>query len=171
MKTTGNDMISGTPVGQREWVARAACAEMELDEAMATFFGEATGVVGERAIAKAKAICGGCAVRAECLKHAMRLPEEFGIFGGLTKEERSAGRPRRPPAPAHGANGYDRGCRCDVCRTDLVSRRLAQRNALRHACVACRNRNHDHCRGNCTCPNRVHRVPDFQIAGLIPRFA
>jgi WhiB family redox-sensing transcriptional regulator len=40
-------------------------------------------------LAKAKAICGRCPVRQECLEHALELPEEYGIWAGLTEEERS----------------------------------------------------------------------------------
>jgi len=36
------------------------------------------------------AICGGCAVRAECLEKALTTHEEFGIWGGLTSDQRRA---------------------------------------------------------------------------------
>jgi WhiB family redox-sensing transcriptional regulator len=42
----------------------------------------------EAAVAKAKAICGGCPVKDECLDHAMNEPEEHGLWGGLTESER-----------------------------------------------------------------------------------
>lgn len=41
-------------------------------------------------LAKAKAVCGRCPVLKECRKHALELPEEYGIWGGLTEEERIA---------------------------------------------------------------------------------
>ena len=40
--------------------------------------------------AKAKAICGRCQVRAECLEYALRNREPHGIWGGLNEIERKA---------------------------------------------------------------------------------
>jgi WhiB family redox-sensing transcriptional regulator len=37
---------------------------------------------------KAKAICKGCPVVNECLRHAMKTPEYFGVWGGMTADER-----------------------------------------------------------------------------------
>lgn len=37
---------------------------------------------------RAKAICGQCAVRAECLEFALQHYEKDGIWGGLTERER-----------------------------------------------------------------------------------
>ncbi|MDN5915126.1 MAG: WhiB family transcriptional regulator [Pseudonocardia sp.] len=38
--------------------------------------------------APARAVCGGCPVRAECLEYALRVGEDFGIWGGLDEAER-----------------------------------------------------------------------------------
>jgi WhiB family redox-sensing transcriptional regulator len=38
--------------------------------------------------ARAKAICAGCPVRAECLEYALRTRESHGIWGGLNELER-----------------------------------------------------------------------------------
>jgi WhiB family redox-sensing transcriptional regulator len=40
-----------------------------------------------RAVAEAKAICGTCPVKAECLDHAL-THTEFGLWGGMTANER-----------------------------------------------------------------------------------
>jgi WhiB family transcriptional regulator, redox-sensing transcriptional regulator len=37
---------------------------------------------------KAKAICADCPVTAECRLHSLRFPETFGIWGGMSEEER-----------------------------------------------------------------------------------
>ncbi|GBD85271.1 transcriptional regulator WhiB [bacterium BMS3Abin02] len=37
---------------------------------------------------KAKAICGACEVRVECLEFAIEQSEKFGIWGGLSERER-----------------------------------------------------------------------------------
>jgi WhiB family transcriptional regulator, redox-sensing transcriptional regulator len=56
---------------------------------------------------KAKAICSECPVAAECARHSLRFPETFGIWGGMSEEERDKARNtprtinrhrRRPPA-------------------------------------------------------------------------
>jgi WhiB family redox-sensing transcriptional regulator len=36
----------------------------------------------------AKKICTACPIRTECLEHALAVPENFGVWGGLTEEER-----------------------------------------------------------------------------------
>jgi WhiB family redox-sensing transcriptional regulator len=35
-----------------------------------------------------KAVCRPCPVRAECLEHALRYREKFGVWGGCTERER-----------------------------------------------------------------------------------
>lgn len=37
---------------------------------------------------KAKAICGACTVKAECLEFAITQGERFGIWGGMSERER-----------------------------------------------------------------------------------
>jgi WhiB family transcriptional regulator, redox-sensing transcriptional regulator len=37
---------------------------------------------------RAKQVCSGCAVRDECLDHALRSGERYGVWGGLTDAER-----------------------------------------------------------------------------------
>ena len=44
--------------------------------------------VGREAIAKS--ICAECAVRPECLDHALAVGESYGIWGGLNETERRA---------------------------------------------------------------------------------
>jgi WhiB family redox-sensing transcriptional regulator len=44
--------------------------------------------------AYAKEICGACAVRSQCLDYALINKEQFGIWGGLTPEERGVKRLR-----------------------------------------------------------------------------
>ncbi|MFE9426210.1 WhiB family transcriptional regulator [Kitasatospora sp. NPDC006697] len=39
---------------------------------------------------RAKAICSACPVRAACLAGALERREQFGVFGGLTADERRA---------------------------------------------------------------------------------
>ncbi len=36
----------------------------------------------------AKAVCGGCAVRIDCLLYAIETKQEYGVWGGATEPER-----------------------------------------------------------------------------------
>ncbi|WP_081539804.1 MULTISPECIES: WhiB family transcriptional regulator [Kitasatospora] len=36
----------------------------------------------------AKRVCGGCPVRLECRRHALATREPYGVWGGLTEDER-----------------------------------------------------------------------------------
>jgi len=54
--------------------------------------------------AEAKAVCHRCPVITECRVHALRVHEPYGIWGGLSEEERATLlRTRRPTvaAPTH----------------------------------------------------------------------
>jgi WhiB family redox-sensing transcriptional regulator len=44
----------------------------------------------EQRIAKAKAVCRACPAIAECLAHALRVQEPYGIWGGKSEDERAA---------------------------------------------------------------------------------
>ena len=59
----------------------AACTTADPD----LFFPEDGDEWSER---RAKTLCAGCPVRATCLAGALARGEEYGIFGGLTAEER-----------------------------------------------------------------------------------
>ena len=37
----------------------------------------------------AKKVCRGCPVIAQCLSHALAVPEYFGVWGGMTADERN----------------------------------------------------------------------------------
>lgn len=69
-----------------DWTTRAACRGTDPD---ALF-------VQGAAQNRAKAVCLGCPVRAECLADALDNRVEFGVWGGLTERERRALLRRRP---------------------------------------------------------------------------
>ena len=48
------------------------------------------GAAREDRIQRAKAVCGGCPVLTECRTHALAAREPYGIWGGLSEEEREA---------------------------------------------------------------------------------
>jgi WhiB family transcriptional regulator, redox-sensing transcriptional regulator len=100
-------------VQEQAWREKAACA----DEDEAVFFPVVeTGSNARSMYWPAKMVCSGCPVRAACLEHALTEPEYYGMWGGLTPQERQeirvGRRPRRGALPAsrlgqwRTANGY-----------------------------------------------------------------
>jgi len=92
----------GTPSQRQErlpgprswgWQEQAACRGMDL----VIFFGREgeRGPGRDRREAKAKRVCEGCPVRTECLDYAVSRPEKYGVYGGLSEDERAAERRRR----------------------------------------------------------------------------
>ncbi|WP_441251468.1 WhiB family transcriptional regulator [Kitasatospora sp. McL0602] len=114
-------------------LSAAICTQVEPD----VFFPEQEDAAGERV---AKEICGFCPVRSACLALAISRNEEFGIFGGLTPQERrelypvrrsvdraaveptpAPTEPKREPVTCGSRRGYQRHRRrgevaCDLCR-------------------------------------------------------
>lgn len=72
---------------QYDWQLRALCRSMDS----AVFFhpdrerGEARAAREERA----KAVCRRCPVIVECRAHALAVQEPYGIWGGMTAQERA----------------------------------------------------------------------------------
>ena len=72
------------------WMSRGACQQADPE----LFFPVAAGTgPAARQVEAAKAVCGPCAVRANCLSYALEAMPE-GIWGGTTQEERRAARRR-----------------------------------------------------------------------------
>jgi len=69
-----------------DWTTRAACRTNDPDELF----------VQGAAQNRAKQVCLGCPVRAECLADALDNRVEFGVWGGMTERERRALLRRRP---------------------------------------------------------------------------
>jgi WhiB family redox-sensing transcriptional regulator len=63
------------------WRKEANCIGADLE----IFFPD---IPTNRSSLEAKALCRQCPVALECLEEALQQPEEFGIFGGLTRDER-----------------------------------------------------------------------------------
>lgn len=76
-------------------------------------------IVIKEATAEAKAICARCPVQVECLEYALENREQYGVWGGTTRDERKAmlrARPNPPAEDRHGTrNCYVSGCRCSEC--------------------------------------------------------
>lgn len=67
-----------------EWWERAACR----DEDPELFFPVSAIGPGARQVEEAKAVCARCPVASQCLSFAMDNGLNYGIFGGLTGDER-----------------------------------------------------------------------------------
>lgn len=71
-----------------EWQLQAKCRGMDSE----VFFHSE----GERGASKkiranaAKAICAECPVIRQCAEHALRVREPYGVWGGMSEEEREA---------------------------------------------------------------------------------
>lgn len=77
---------SPTAAGSIDWQHDAACRGER-----AAFYPPLQGESKSERTARervAKAICDGCPVRSQCLDHAIRHDERYGIWGGLTDAER-----------------------------------------------------------------------------------
>jgi WhiB family redox-sensing transcriptional regulator len=70
-----------------DWQLRGSCRDRQ---AAALFF-HPSGERGEAHDARetaAKAVCAGCPVRPECRRYALDAREQYGVWGGLTEDER-----------------------------------------------------------------------------------
>jgi WhiB family redox-sensing transcriptional regulator len=70
-----------------EWQLAAACRGMDSG----TFFHppDERNSAREQRIAQAKAVCRACPAIQECREHALRVREPYGIWGGLSEDERA----------------------------------------------------------------------------------
>ena len=74
-----------------DWRHRAACIEV----GHLPFFPEPNGWP-RIDYSPALKVCGSCEVAAECLEWALANDERYGVWGGLTPEQRTAITRRRP---------------------------------------------------------------------------
>jgi WhiB family redox-sensing transcriptional regulator len=84
----------------RDWRSDAACVVSGVDPEVFFPVDERPGSAG---VARAKAVCGRCPVRPECLAEAMAVEdpaERWGVFGGLAPAQRAQLWTRRHPDPA-----------------------------------------------------------------------
>ena len=82
-----------TAITELDWQDKGACKDADRD----LFFhpeGE-RGLARRRRIEKAKKVCATCVVIDTCRDSALKKEEEFGIWGGLSEEERRKLRKRK----------------------------------------------------------------------------
>lgn len=70
-----------------DWQLDAACRGLDSE----VFFhpDRERGEARDQRDAAAKAICAGCPVQTQCLEHALTVREPYGVWGGLTEDERA----------------------------------------------------------------------------------
>lgn len=71
-----------TPVADPTFMDQAACRGMNQD----LFLPEKADA--QWSYARARKVCAVCPVRVECLRFALDMREQFGMWGGCTPEER-----------------------------------------------------------------------------------
>jgi WhiB family redox-sensing transcriptional regulator len=69
-----------------EWQLEGSC--LVLNRGVFSLRAGARGAARPRRAAKAKAICMRCPVLEECRRHALAAREPYGVWGGMTEEER-----------------------------------------------------------------------------------
>jgi WhiB family transcriptional regulator, redox-sensing transcriptional regulator len=74
------------PLQAANWRHRAECRQLDPE----LFFPVGTNHAANLQTRAAKAVCGHCAVRAECLEWAMSSGQESGVWGGRSESERKA---------------------------------------------------------------------------------
>ena len=71
-----------------DWQAAAACRGLDSE----VFFHPENerGPARRKRVAAAKRVCDGCPVLSGCREHALASQEPYGVWGGLSEEERVA---------------------------------------------------------------------------------
>ncbi|WP_342394399.1 WhiB family transcriptional regulator [Mycolicibacterium farcinogenes] len=69
-----------------DWRSHSSCRDVDP----MVFYGpdHERAAARRRRVARAKAICHSCPVRQVCLRQSLRVPEQHGVWGGLTPDER-----------------------------------------------------------------------------------
>lgn len=73
--------------GTLTWQERGRCRDLDTELFYPSSDNESP-VQRQSREAAAKAVCGGCPVRSECLAWALASGERFGVWGGKTERER-----------------------------------------------------------------------------------
>ena len=85
------------------WMEEAACALEGIDPEI--FFPSSS---SSAVVALAKKVCSKCVVRDECLNYAFEEEDAYGIYGGLTPNERKALKQKMYGSSTRGALRYNK---------------------------------------------------------------
>ena len=99
MVSNVKDLPRAIDYGPMDWIKLGACREAGRDSSW--WYPKSVGDLQHAAVAMS--VCRQCPVQAECLEHALNVPEVHGIWGGLMEKDRRMEVRRRA-----GANFYKR---------------------------------------------------------------
>lgn len=74
--------VASTPAAGTDWMDGALCAQVDLD----IFFPNKGDEGGQLFLART--VCKHCDVREACLEYAMQTGDTFGVYGGMTPNQR-----------------------------------------------------------------------------------
>ena len=74
-----------------KWAAQGACRHADPD----LFFPVAPSGPAAAQLAQAKEVCRRCQVRGQCLEYALETGQDFGVWGGMSEDERRVLRRKR----------------------------------------------------------------------------
>jgi WhiB family transcriptional regulator, redox-sensing transcriptional regulator len=86
MGTSVKTDVGTSVMWNEDWASQAACRVSQPDQLF----------VRGAEQNKAKKMCAGCPVKAECLAEALENQIEWGVWGGMTERERRAVLRKRP---------------------------------------------------------------------------
>ena len=72
----------------RNWLDDAACRGMDTEVFFPQVGNNFNSPAMRQLVDNAKNICAGCPVREPCVEYALNNREPYGIFGGMTTDER-----------------------------------------------------------------------------------
>jgi WhiB family redox-sensing transcriptional regulator len=75
-------LAPGSPLD--DWRHGSACSGVEPE----LFFPIGTGPAAMRQTRLVQAVCAGCPVRVPCLRWALATSQEYGVWGGLSEDDR-----------------------------------------------------------------------------------
>jgi WhiB family redox-sensing transcriptional regulator len=96
--------LTSVPRPPEQWKARGACNGAADPDAWFPEFGTTGRLDRDERTLAALRTCGGCFVRFECLRYAMENNERYGIWGGMTEQQRTT---LRRQARRRGADSGD----------------------------------------------------------------
>jgi WhiB family redox-sensing transcriptional regulator len=84
--TTPTRRVTTPATPDDAWMIDGLCRQVDGD----LFYPDGMGGSVHFQTVKARKVCGNCPVRSECLDYALATGERFGVWGGLSEDERRA---------------------------------------------------------------------------------
>lgn len=117
-----------------DWIDGAACVDVDPE----LFYPVGDGLLAQEQIIQAKSVCRRCPVVAECLNWALNR-SEFGVWGGMSEDERRAHRRETAPPPRV-VSVPEFPVTHRLCTGCDLTRSVSDFSPTHTRCRACRNR-------------------------------